>query len=152
LTTVGVRLDTPSLVLNTLAANPLHMRCALRKLDHVGDESFEDTETFCTPGGEAPGATKQHLDVELLWSFGATGTFNNLKPLEYQLVPFAFLVDGSQPVSSTNPELSGSVYVPFVPLIKADGVRKYSYVSMSFKFSGTPVVTTIAPAVYAGHN
>jgi hypothetical protein len=151
LTEVGFRLDLPSLVLNTLGTDPLKMRCALRKIDHTGDETFEDTETFCTPGGEAPGATKEALDVELLWSYGTTGTYNNLKPLEYSLVSFAFLPTGNAAVSATNPELSGKCYIPFVPFIRADGVKKFSYVPMTFKFSGTPVTTYTPPAVYASH-
>ena len=150
-TEVGFRLDNPSLVLAYDTPDPIHLKCAMRSVDHTGDETFEDVETFCNPGGEAPGLTKEALEVELLWSFGATGTFNVLKPFEYQLVTFAFLPSGAAAVSASNPELSGSVYVPFVPFIRADGVRKFSVVPMNFKFSGTPVPTFVAPGVYAGH-
>lgn len=151
LTTVGFRLDHPSLVLNHETTSPIHLRCAIRKAQHTGDETFEDTETFCTPGGEAPGATKEALEVEFLWSFGANGTYNVLKPLEYSLVSFAFLANGASAIATSNPELSGTVYVPFVPFIRAEGVKKYSYVPMTFKFSGIPV-TNYSTAVYAGHN
>ena len=151
ITKVGTRLDAPSLVLRHDQTDPIHLICALRKADNTGDQTFEDVETYCAEGAEAPGATKQALDVEVLWSYGATGAYNVLKPFEDQLVTFAFMINGGNPVSASNPELSGQLYVPFIPFVRADGVKKYMYVPLSFKINGTPVSTTVAPAVYAGH-
>lgn len=151
ITKVGTRLDAPSLVLNYDKTDPIHLICALRKADNTGDQTFEDVETFCAPGAEAPGTTKEALDVEVLWSYGATGSYNVLKPLQDTLVKFAFLINGGVAVSATNPELSGDCYVPFIPFVRADGVKKYMYVPLSFKFNGIPVSTFVAPAVYAGH-
>jgi len=144
------RNDAPSLVLNHSATDPLHFICAVRQVAHAGSQQFEDVETACNPGGEAPGATTESLDVELLWSHGTAGVWNTLKPLEGTRIPFAYLLRGGEANSASNPEMSGFLWVPFVPLINA-AVRKYSYVPMSFRISGTPLNTTSGTPVYAGH-
>ncbi len=148
---VGARLDAPSFVINHSATDPIHLICALRKLQHTGDQTFEDVETFCSPGAEAPGATKETLSLEVLWSFGTTGAYNVLKPLEGTLVPFAFKFNGGAALSASNPEWSGDCYVPFIPIVNADGVKKYSYVPLDFKINGAITTTYTGSAVYAGH-
>lgn len=140
LSLVGFRLDSPSLVLQyDTPLNAIQLRCAMRNFSHSGDQTFEDTETFCSPGTEAPGTTKETLEVELLWNYGTTGTYNVLKPLQDQRVTFAFLPNRTAARSVDNPELVGYLYVPFIPFLQADGVKKYSYVPMEFKISGIPV-------------
>jgi len=144
------RLDAPSLVLNHSATDPIHLICAIRSVDHGGDQTFEDIETVCQPGAEAPGATTEALDVEVLLSHGATGVFNVMKPLQGTLVPFAYKLNGGAALGVGNQEMSGSCYVPFVPFIRATGVKKFSYVPMSFKIVGIPIYNSVTP-VYAGH-
>lgn len=144
------RNDAPSLVLNHSATDPLHFICAVRNVSHSGSQEFEDVETACNPGGEAPGATTESLDVEMLWSHATAGTWNTLKPLQGTRIPFAYQLVGGVTVGPTNPEMSGFLWVPFVPFLDA-AVQKYSYIPMSFRLSGIPIYTTTAPAVYAAH-
>lgn len=144
------RNDAPSLVLNHSATDPLHFICAVRSVSHTGSQEFEDVETACNPGGEAPGATTESLDVEMLWSHAAAGTWNVLKTLQGTRIPFAYLLNGGAAVSDSNPEMSGFLWVPFVPFIDA-AVQKYSYVPMSFRISGIPLYTSTGSAVYVGH-
>lgn len=154
-TAAPTRLDTPSVVLDTTGTDPVHIVCALRLLDHTGSQEFEDIETFCNPKGEAPGAVAQSWQLEWLQSFGAAGSaaegaWNRMKPLEGKLVDFAVLLDRTQPLSETNPEMSGQVYVPFIPFISA-GVRKYSTLTGEFKIYGEPVYTMTGAPVFADH-
>jgi len=144
------RNDAPSLVLNHTDTDPLHFICAVRSVSHTGSQDFEDVETACNPGGEAPGATTESLDVEMLWSHATDGVWNRLKPLQGTRIPFAYLLQGGVAVSTTNPEMSGFLWVPFVPFIDA-AVRKYSYIPMQFRLSGIPLYTSTGSPVYAGH-
>lgn len=144
------RNDAPSLVLNHSATDPLHFICAIREVDHSGDQTFEDVETACNPGGQAPGPVTEFLNVEMLWSHATAGTWNVLQTLQGTLIPFAYLLRGGTALSASNPEMSGSLWVPFVPFISSR-VRKYTYVPMRFPISGIPVYTTTGTAVYAGH-
>lgn len=153
ITAAGARLDDPSFVIDydaAVGAAAVQLKCAGRRITHQADQEFEDVETFCNPRGRAVGATEHTIVVEILSSYGAGGSFNQLLPLEGELVKFAFLPAGATAVSADNPEMSGELYVPAISFVDA-GVRKFSYPSLEFPINGTPLFTFAPPAVYAGH-
>ncbi len=146
-----LKFDKLSFVLDWNQADPLQFQCALRAVDHNPQQSFSDVKTLCNPGGEAPGAIVEELNLELLWEHSATGPWNKLRPLVGLRRSFAILPQGTGATSAANPEMSGFVWVPVIPFIKATEVNGYSIVPLTFKISGIPIYDTDGTPVYAGH-
>lgn len=146
-----IKFDRFSFVLDWNQTDPLQFQCATRSLSHVVDQQFADVKTLCNPAGEAPSTVTEQLDVELLWEYSATGTWNKLRPLAGLRRTFAILPLGTGATSASNPEMSGFVYVPQIPFINATEVNGYSYVPLTFKISGIPIYDTDGTPVYAGH-
>lgn len=140
-----------SFVIDWDQPNPLHFTCATRKLSHTVGQDFVDVETLCNPGGEAPGKVTQSLDVEFLWEHSTTGAWNQLYPLAGTRHSFASLLRGTGAVSASNPEISGSLWIPQVPFMDGTAVNDYMKIPLTFKISGIPLVKTTGSAVYAGH-
>jgi len=138
------RLDDPSFILNHDSADPIQIRCLAKNIEHSKEQEFEDVETFCNHGGESPGTVKQSIELEVFISHGTNGLFNVLLPLEGQVVPFAYLNSGGNPVGPDNMEMSGDLYIPAVSFINA-GVRKYSEQTLSFKIRGGVVFNDTTP-------
>lgn len=149
ITKAPTRNTKPSFVID-LAGTELQLRGAGRRIRHNKSPNFEDVETFDNPGGEAPGTSAESFTIEILQSHGAAGAYNLLKPLEETLVTFAYQIDADAVNSVDNPELSGNVYVPPIPIIDA-GVKKFSPITLEFKVDGIPVLTTDGTPVYATH-
>jgi hypothetical protein len=152
------RLVLPSFVVDIgdtpVDSGPIQLQCSMRNTDNGGDQEFEDIETFCQPGLEAPTVTKEMISVEFRWSFGAltpnpalAGVWNALKPIEGELVEFAYLIDGDSTSSPANPEQSGQLYIPFIPLINAS-VRRFTRVTLEFKIAGNPTYNTDGNPVF----
>lgn len=145
------RFNQVSFVIDYDQANPLHFTCATRKLSHNVSQAFEDVETLCNPGGEAPGKVTQSLDVEMLYEHSATGSWNQLYPLAGTLHKFAILLRGTGAVSATNPEWSGSLWIPQIPIMDGQAVNGYMKVPLVFKISGLITSKVTGSPVYAGH-
>ena len=155
ITAAPFRLDSPSFVVDydaAVGAAFVQLKCAGRNIDTRGDQDFEDTETFCTPLGEAPGAVAESIVVEVLNSLGVDGLWNQLKPLEGELVKFAYLPNGTVTSSPDNPEMSGELWVPYIPLTPSAGVRKFQTYSLEFKIFGIPTYDTTGAPVFASHS
>lgn len=153
ITAAPFRLDDPSLVVDydaVVGAAAVQLKCAGRQITHNGDQEFEDIETFCNPKGEAPGAVTESLELAVLQSIGVGGLWNQLKPIEGQLVKFAFLPKSQAAVGEDNPEMSGQLWIPFIPLVDA-GVRKFTELNFDFKIFGSPTYITTGTPVYSSH-
>lgn len=159
-----IRLDLPSIVLDagvaadTIGLAPIQAQCAARMVADAGDQQFEDVETFCRPGAEAPTiVTGQSLNLTFVWSFGPLGSaslpedqagiWNALKQIEGALVEYAFLPVAGATSSETNPEEYGRCYVPYIPLINA-GVRRHSIIDLEFRKFGIPAYNTDGNPVF----
>ena len=149
--TTPTKVDRISFVIDHAAANPIHLQCVVRTFVHEVSEEDDDVETLCNPRGIAPGAAQEVLVSEFLWAHGTTGPWNVLKPLERTVKTFALLKDGGAAVSVSNPEMSGSVWIPKIPFINGEQIGASSKVQLRFRISGIPIYTSTGSAVYAGH-
>lgn len=131
------RLDAPSFLIGAVDPPTTEMKCHGRRFNITADQTFEDVETFCNVGGEAPGVIKRSINIEVFASFGAEGLWNVLYPLEGTLVYFAFDLAGTGTGAVGNPIMEGQCYVPAIPFIDA-GVKKFSPFSLEFRIYGTP--------------
>ena len=113
------------------------MKCHGRRIALVPDIVWEDTETFCNEGGEAPGRTKRSTTLEVLQSFGAEGLWNTLQPLFGSLAYFKLDLAGNSTAAAGNVIVTGQLWVPPVKFIDA-GVGKYTYDPIEFKCYGAP--------------
>ena len=135
------RLSGPSLKIGT-SGTPgtasTELACHGRRITIVPSQQFEDVETFCNPGGEAPSVDQQSIVMEVLQSFGASGLWNLLAPLKGLEVAFEFNPGGSSAAAAaTNPIMEGNLWVPAVPFIDA-APERFSIFSIEFKLSGEP--------------
>lgn len=145
----------PSLILNPAgdavdnAGNPitdgLQLNCAATTIDPQIDQEFVDVETFCNAAGEAPGKSKRTINVGIRMSFGAAGIFNLLQPFSNLRVGFAMVPNHQKQVNPDNPEMSGNLWVPEIPMsigevggspvydmvLNLDGDPAYIYVDAS---------------------
>lgn len=152
ITETAFRLDDPSFVIDhdaAVGAAAVGLRCAGRLIRHTINQEFDDVETFCNPGSEAPGTARHSWNIELMQSFGPNGLYDQLAPLAGQAVLYAFQVQRSVAISATNPEFSGTLYVPEVPVVDAN-VKGYSIVTLEFKMTGPPAKNDTT-AVFADH-
>ena len=116
----------PSLILNhdgsaldsagAVIADGIQLNCAATTIDPQIDQEFVDIETFCNEAGEAPGKTKRTINVGVRLSYGAAGVFNLLQPLANSRVTFALLPNYAKAVAADNPEMSGNLWVPEIPM------------------------------------
>lgn len=140
-----------SFVIDYDQPNPLHFTCATRKLSHTVSQAFEDVETLCNPGGEAPGKVTQSLDVELLYEHSTTGAYNQLYTLVGTSHSFAILLRGTGAVSASNPEWSGKLWIPQVPIMDGQAINGYMKIPLVFKINGLITTKVSGSPVYAGH-
>lgn len=134
------------LVLNSpkiqLSSGTVDLKCHARQLSVLPDQEFADVSTFCNPGGEAPGQVSWTLSITALQSFAADGLYNTLSPLQGTTVDFDVQPDDVAAISVTNPKISGTCYVPIVPLLDA-GVGETSELDIEFKIVGSPTVAYV---------
>ena len=141
ITAVPRNLRQASFVLDydaAVGAALVETQCAIRNIGTRVNQSFDDVETMCNEGGEAPAAAPEEFVVEWLWSYGATGIYNLLKPLEFETVTFAYVYRGDLPIGADNPEWSGNVIVPKIGIHDPTGPNKPIYQSSVFKIQGEP--------------
>lgn len=150
--TTPSKVDLSSFVIDYLGTSPYQFQCTVRSLGHDVAEEDDDVETLCNPRGIAPGAAQEVLEAELLWAHGTAGPWNILKPLERTVKTFAWLLKGGTAVSVSNPEMSGSVWIPKIPFLPTGGgIGDSAKATLRFRVSGIPIYTTTGSALYAGH-
>lgn len=150
LTDAPARLDLPSFVLNYDLqhgqAQGLQLQCWARTITPNVDDEELDIETFCNPQGTQPGATSRDFDISL---FMTVELWNYMIPLQKKLVTFALLRDSASPVSPTNPEISGQVWVPSVPDPIQGDVGSVEPITLKFREYQTTTRVTATTVVAA---
>lgn len=116
----------PSLIINhdgtavdnagATIADGVQLNCAATTIDPQIDQEFTDIETFCNEAGEAPGKSKRTINVGIRMSYGAAGIFNLLQPYSNLRVNFAMVPNYSKAVGPDNPEMSGNLWIPEIPM------------------------------------
>lgn len=138
----------PSLILNptedaigadgNAITDGLQLNCAATMITPEIDQEMVSVETFCNEAGEAPGKSKRTIKVGIRMSYGAQGIFNLLQPFKNLRIPFAMVPNYEKPVAADNPEMSGNLWVPEIPMSIGDVGQSPVY-EMVLNLDGPPV-------------
>lgn len=117
----------PSFCLDTDEAfgDAIQLQCAANQILAQINTEFRGVETFCGPGDQIPVEGTRAYDVQAWLSYGdgqttnPYGLYTVLAAKALQRVKFAACPNGDAPVSVTNPEVSGEVWVPPIPPFSA---------------------------------
>ena len=131
----------PSLLIGTAPGTELV--CHARKVSLVPTTNTTDVETFCNPGGTAPGTDTWVCEFDALQSYGDTGSpglWDTLRPLANTAVTFTLKpADGT--VSATNPSATFTAWVPSIPFIDAE-IGGNTVLTVTCPLVGAPVFAT----------
>ncbi len=127
-----------------ITVNSLDLVCHARKVSLVPEDSMADVETFCNPGGEAPGSTKWMLTISALQSYGAgatPGLWDTLRPLAKTQQALVLRPDVAI-VGATNPSATLLVWVPSIPFVDSE-IGQSTTMDIDFPVIGEPVFAIV---------
>jgi hypothetical protein len=147
---VPITVNAPPFFLNkpTLTVGPegaeVTYQCGANQVDASPEQDSNDTETFCGVYTSYK-PEKWTVTVTCLQSYGPEGLWNALRPLCNSVQPFTILPDSTQPVSDTNPLMSGNAYVTGFPFLSA-AVGEASEFDFVLAVQGAPEFLETPPA------
>lgn len=151
--------DFPSLIINydeVIAGGAWQMNCVTNKIEANFPNEFASIATFCGPKDKKPVTGDRSFRVTGWMSFddvtaSTTGFWNAMEPLQRKAVPFAALMDWTQPVGPGNPELSGRLWIPNIPPFNAPEPEQPIPFDLTFELFQAHVTTTDPAAAVAVH-
>jgi hypothetical protein len=125
----------------------VEFECNANEVDASPEQDSTDTETFCGIFTSYK-PEKWTVTITALQSFGTDGLWNLLRPMANTLQPFTILPDATQPVSDSNPEMSGTAYVQGFAFLAAP-VGEASEFDLVLAVQGVPDFSVIPGAMAA---
>ena len=113
--------------------------CHLQMATLVPETTWTDIETYCNPGGEAPGRVRWTGVLRVRMSYGDDGSWNfwntldTTTPLELTLVP-----SDDTAISSANPEATFDAYVTPLAFIPEHEVGGSATFDVEYRVVGEP--------------
>lgn len=121
------------------------LACHARTVRLTSDTDDVDVDTFCNPGGTAPGTTTWTAEFDGLQSFStstsAPGLWDTLYPLFNTQQTFRIRPNGDSPVSGTNPQATFTAWVRPIPFLDSDRGQT-TVVTETLNVVGEPVFAT----------
>lgn len=128
----------------SLTVNGTELKCHIRKISLVPEDSMADVETVCNPGGEAPSTTTWVAEIEALQSFGPEGAepgfWDTMLPLAKTKADFV-LKPRDTTVGPTNPSATFEAWVPSIPFMDS-AIGESTVLTLEFKLIGEPIFAT----------
>lgn len=115
--------------------------CHFSQVTLVPNQEFVDIETYCNPGGEAPGKVSWRANLRVRMSYGTDSAWTFFSALAGQSALFEIRPD-SGTVANTNPEASFSAYIPALPFIPDHEIGQSATFDLECRVIGAPVVAT----------
>jgi hypothetical protein len=113
--------------------------CHLQMVTLIPDVSVADVETYCNPGGEAPGQIKWAGVLRVRMSYGDEGSWNFWQTLDPATpVEMTIMPSDDTAIASSNPEATLDAYVwpiAFIPEHEVGGSATYD---VEFRAIGEP--------------
>ena len=119
--------------------------CHLQMATLVPETTSTDIETYCNPGGEAPGRVRWTGVLRVRMSYGDDGSWNfwntldTTTPLELTLVP-----SDDTAISSANPEATFDAYVTPLAFIPEHEVGGSATFDVEYRVVGEPAFDATA--------
>jgi hypothetical protein len=146
----AVMVDSPPFILQkpTLKIGPpgseVEFECGANQIEAAPEQDSNDVESFCGVYTSYK-PEKWTVTIQALQSFGATGLWNNLRPLCNTTQPFLIVPDGRVPVSADNVAMSGSCYLAGFAYLSA-AVGEASEFDLVLAVQGEPDFLETPPA------
>lgn len=123
----------PSVVIGTVESI-----CHFSQVTLVPEVTWTDVETYCNPGGEAPGRTRWLGNMRVRMSYGAGSAWEFFSARANQIEDFVIMpADGS--VTADNPSATFEAYIGTLPFIPDHEIGASATFDLEFRVIGEPV-------------
>lgn len=113
--------------------------CHLQMATLVPNVTWTDIETYCNPGGEAPGRTQWTGVFRVRLSYGDDGSWNFWQTLDPTTPTEVTLMPGDETTaSSSNPEATFDAYVQPIAFIPEHTVGGSATFDVEYRVVGEP--------------
>lgn len=126
------------------APNTVEFECSANEVDASPEQDETTTETFCgTFTSYKPEVWT--VTITAFPSYGANGLWNALRPLVGTVVDFEIRPDADQPISVTNPAMTGTAILKAFPFMTGSVGEPTSH-DVELAVQGEPEFLTVPPA------
>lgn len=125
--------------------NTTEVQCYFQMVTLIPDLVWNDVETYCNPGGEAPGRVSWRGTMRVRMSYGtdsAWAFFSALDPTVPQDVVIYPGDPGTVGAAPDNPEATFEAYIGILPFIPDHEVGASATFDLEYRVVGAPVFLT----------
>jgi hypothetical protein len=133
----------PSLQLGATGSE-VELQCFANNIETNIDQDETTTKTFCG-NYKSYGPETWTIVLTVVQSFGADGLWTLVKPMVGTVVPFTLTPDADNPISDTNPAMTGTCLVRAFPFLSG-AVNEPSEFDLELAVQGEPEWITVPPA------
>lgn len=112
--------------------------CHFSMVNLIPTQEFVDVETYCNPGGEAPGKVSWRANLRVRMSYGTDSAWTFFSALVGAAAAFELRPDAAT-VGTGNPEASFSAYIPALPFIPEHAIGESATFDLECRVIGEPV-------------
>lgn len=126
----------PSITINSTDAI-----CHFSQIAVTATSEKVDVETYCNPGGQAPGKTKWTANLTVRMSYGTDSAWAFFSALADTAATFVVKPDDGT-TTINNPAATFQAYIPQLPFIPEHAIGESATFTLECDLIGAPVVTT----------
>lgn len=115
--------------------------CHFQQVTLVPNLTWIDVETYCNPGGEAPGKVSWSGTLRVRMSYGTDSAWEFFSARGGQIVDMVITPDDGS-VSAANPEATFSAYLGVLPFIPDHEIGASATFDLEYRVIGEPVFAT----------
>lgn len=124
----------PSVIIDTT-----EVECHFQMVTLIPEVTWNSVETYCNPGGEAPGRTAWRGVMRVRMSYGTDSAWSFFSARANQIADFTIMpAEGTAP-SADNPEATFEAYVGTLPFIPDHEIGASATFDLEFRVIGEPV-------------
>lgn len=115
--------------------------CHFSQVTLVPTQEFVDIETYCNPGGEAPGKVSWMANLRVRMSYGTDSAWTFFSGKAGSKATFIVKpADGSTAID--NPAATFDAYIPALPFIPDHEIGQSATFDLECRVIGAPVIAT----------
>lgn len=118
--------------------------CMISQVTLIPNVTWNDVETYCNPGGEAPSPNPSWAGIlRVRMSYGTGSAWELFAANAYQIVDMTIMPDyGDTAPSAANPEATFEAYLGGLPFIPDHEIGASATFDVEYRVIGQPVFAT----------
>lgn len=130
--------NRPSVLIGTVEVD-----CMISMVTLIPTVEWGDVETYCNPGGEAPGTPAWSGTLRVRMSYGTGSAWELFAANANQVVDITIMPTyGDTAPSASNPEATFEAYLGVLPFIPDHEIGKSATFDVEYRVIGQPVFAT----------